>query len=178
MRHFLAIRNEVGYSADMDKILISSCLMGQPVRYDGTAKTATNPHLARWQAEGRLVAFCPEIAGGFAVPRLPAEIEPEADAQDVLTGDARILDSTGNDETAGFLVGAQAALSTAQKAGCRHAILTDGSPSCGSGFIYSGRFDGVKRDGMGVTTALLMQNGIQVWHQDEIDDLENALSLK
>lgn len=151
--------------------------MGQPVRYDGAAKTVANPHLAGWQAAGRLVAFCPEIAGGFAVPRLPAEIEAGAEALDVLTGAARILDRDGTDVTAGFLAGAQATLNAAQKGGCRHAILTDGSPSCGSSFIYSGNFDGVKRAGVGVTTAVLVQNGVQVWHQDEIDDLANALSL-
>jgi len=162
----------------MDKILISSCLMGQPVRYDGAAKRVANPHLTRWLAAGRLIAFCPELAGGFAVPRLPAEIEPGADAQDVLTGNARILDIAGNDVTAGFLTGAQATLVAAQKANCRHAILTDGSPSCGSGFIYSGNFDGVKRDGVGVTAAVLVQNGIRAWHQGEIDDLANTLSLK
>ncbi len=152
--------------------------MGHAVRYDGAAKTVANPILARWQVEGRLVAFCPEISGGFVVPRLPAEIEPNATAQDVLTGAARILESSGTDVTAGFLAGAQAALLAAQNADCRHAILTDGSPSCGSSFVYSGHFDGVKRDGIGVTTALLRQNGIQVWHQGQIDDLENALSLK
>ncbi len=162
----------------MDKILISGCLMGQLVRYDGAAKPVANPHLVRWLKAGQLIAFCPEIAGGFAVPRLPAEIEPGAEAQEVLNGVARILDRDGNDVTSGFLNGARAALNAAQKAGCRHAILMDGSPSCGSGFIHSGRFDGVKRAGMGVTSALLLQNGIRVWNQNSIDDLEITLSLK
>lgn len=162
----------------MDKILISSCLMGQPVRYDGAAKPVMNAHLARWQAAGQLIAFCPEIAGGFAVPRLPAEIEPDAQALDVLAGSARIRDSSGKDVTSAFLSGARAALSMALRAGCRHAILMDGSPSCGSRFVYSGHFDGVKRDGLGVTAAVLTQGGISVWHQGEIGDLAIALSLK
>lgn len=149
--------------------------MGDPVRYDGAAKPSQNPHLSRWQTEGRLVKFCPEIAGGFAIPRLPAEIEPKAHANDVLAGRARILDRDGGDVTHGFLDGAQAALRAAKTAGCCHAILIDGSPSCGSGFIYSGRFDGEKRDGAGVTSALLQQNGIQVWHQGQIDDLAGLL---
>lgn len=162
----------------MDKILISSCLMGQPVRYDGAAKPVVNPHLTHWQAAGQLIVFCPEIAGGFAVPRLPAEIESGAQASDVLAGTARIRDRSGKDVTTGFLNGARTALNVAQEAGCRHAILMDGSPSCGSGFIYSGYFDGVKRHGLGVTTAILAQHGIQVWHQGEIDDLAITLSLK
>ena len=171
MGHFLAIGYVIGYSRIMDKILISSCLMGQPVRYEGTAKPVANPHLARWLAAGRLIAFCPEIAGGFAVPRLPAEIEPEAVGQDVLNGAARILDSDGNDLTTGFLNGAQAALIAAQKAGCRHAVLMDGSPSCGTSFVYNGQFDSTRKIGVGVTAALLMQHGITVWGQDQINDL-------
>lgn len=178
MRHFLAIEIEIGYSARMDRILISSCLMGQPVRYDGVGKLVVHSHLTAWKAEGRLIAFCPEIAGGFAVPRLPAEIEPNATAQDVLAGKARILDSDGTDVSAGFIAGAKATLSTAQKSGCNHAILTDGSPSCGSGFVYSGRFDGVRRSGLGVTAAALAQNGIRIWNQGEISALANTLSLK
>lgn len=162
----------------MEKILVSACLMNQPVRYDGAAEPSRNPHVSRWQAQGRIIAFCPEIAGGFSVPRLPAEIEPNADANDVLTGAARILDSGGGDVTRGFLAGAQRALQAAQTAGCRHAILMDGSPSCGSGFVYSGHFDGVKHAGMGVTAALLAQSGIRVWDQGRIDDLADALSLK
>lgn len=159
----------------MEKILVSACLMGDPVRYDGAAKPSQNSHLLRWQTGGWLVRFCPEIAGGFAIPRLPAEIEPMADANDVLAGRARIFDSDGDDVTRGFLDGAQAALQAAKSASCCHAILIDGSPSCGSGFIYSGHFDGEKRDGSGVTSALLQQNGIQVWHHGQIDDLANLL---
>ncbi len=162
----------------MDKILISACLMGDPVRYDGAAKPVANPHLARWLADDRLIPFCPEIAGGFAVPRLPAEIAPEADAQDVLRAHARVLDSDGNDVTTGFLHGAQAALTAAQTAGCQHAILMDGSPSCGTGFVYAGRFDSTRKPGMGVTAALLTDHGITVWPKAEIDALAAHLATR
>lgn len=162
----------------MDKILISACLMGDPVRYDGAAKPVTNPHLARWLADGHLIPFCPEIAGGFAVPRLPAEIAPDADAHDVLQGHAQILDSDGNDVTKGFLHGAQAALTAAQAAGCQHAILMEDSPSCGTGFVYAGRFDGTRKPGMGITAALLTDHGITVWSEAEIDALAAHLATQ
>ena len=152
--------------------------MGDPVRYDGAAKPSGNPHLLRWKNQGRLVGFCPEIAGGFAIPRLPAEIEPAATAHDVLAGQARILDRDGADVTRGFLDGAQAALKAAKLADCRHAILMDGSPSCGSGFVYSGRFDGETLDGLGVTAALFAKNSIQVWSEAQIDDLAKSLISK
>ncbi len=66
------------------KILISACLHGQPVRYDGQAKTLHHPLVARWREEGRLVAICPELAGGFETPRLPAEIEQGMTGADIL----------------------------------------------------------------------------------------------
>ncbi len=178
MAHFLAIGTVIGYAFPMDKILISACLMGDPVRYDGAAKPVANPHLARWLADGRLIPFCPEIAGGFAVPRPPAEIEADADAHDVLQGHARILGRNGNDVTTGFLHGAQAALTAAQNAGCQHAILMDGSPSCGTGFVYAGRFDGTQKPGMGITAALLTSHDITVWSEAEIDALAAHLATR
>ena len=51
------------------KILVSMCVVGHPVRYNGSAKTAAHEALERWQREGRLVAVCPELAGGLNVPR-------------------------------------------------------------------------------------------------------------
>jgi uncharacterized protein YbbK (DUF523 family) len=166
----------------MDKILISACLTGDPVRYDGGAKTSANPNLApnlaRWQAEGRLIPHCPEVAGGLPTPRLPAEIEVGANAEQVLTGAARIIDNAGRDVTRAFLDGAQATLALAQQHACRHAVLTDGSPSCGTSYIYAGQFDGRRTAGMGVTAALLQSHGIRVWNDTQIDELAALLDRK
>ncbi|OBX37041.1 hypothetical protein A8U91_01389 [Halomonas elongata] len=52
----------------MEKLLISACLLGQPVRYDGRAKTQQSDILARWREEGRLVTVCPEVQAGLATP--------------------------------------------------------------------------------------------------------------
>ena len=57
----------------MEKILVSSCLLGEQVRYNGGAATSDDPLLRRWQAEGRAVSFCPEVAGGLGTPRPRAE---------------------------------------------------------------------------------------------------------
>lgn len=57
----------------MEKILVSRCLLGQPVRYDGGVHGPLSL-LLRWQAEGRLVPLCPEVFGGLPTPRAPAEI--------------------------------------------------------------------------------------------------------
>ena len=57
----------------MEKVLVSACLLGEKVRYDGGAATSDDPLLARWMREGRVVSFCPEVAGGLGTPRPRAE---------------------------------------------------------------------------------------------------------
>lgn len=157
------------------KILISACLLGQPVRYDGGAKSARHPALSRWQAEGRLVPVCPELSAGFPVPRSPAEIAGGRSGQAVLARTARVITAGGADVSDLFIVGAEAALSLAREHGCRFAILTDGSPSCGSRFIYDGSFGGGRHDGVGVTTALLRAHGVQVFAESGIGELQALL---
>ncbi|OAG72837.1 purine nucleoside phosphorylase [Gluconobacter japonicus] len=158
-----------------NRILVSACLLGQPVRYDGKAKTLLHPLLQQWQEEGRLVVVCPELAGGMPVPRPPAEIGARQDGRDVLQGEARVIDTSGADVTDEFVAGARIALNVAQTQGCRFALLMEGSPSCGSQMIYDGSFSGQKHAGAGVTAALLRQNGIQVFSQNTIEALRIAL---
>ncbi|AUC09000.1 MULTISPECIES: DUF523 domain-containing protein [Agrobacterium] len=154
------------------KILISACLLGQPVRYDGRGKPFFHPAIDRWRSEGRLVAICPEMAGGMPVPRPPAEIEDRASGFDVLEGRARVLEVTGGDVTAQFIAGAERALAFARANACTYALLIDGSPSCGSVAIYDGSFSGVKHAGNGVTAALLEKAGIAVFSPADIDRLD------
>lgn len=153
------------------KILVSACLMGHAVRYDGQAKPLVHPAIDRWRAEGRLVTICPEMSAGMPVPRLPAEIDAGQDGAKVLSGDARVLESGGRDVTAEFRQAAENALALAIETGCTHALLIDGSPSCGSGFIYDGSFSGRRHAGEGVTAALLRANGIEVFSDRQIEEL-------
>lgn len=153
------------------KILISACLAGLPVRYNGSAKPLVHDAVDRWRAQGRLVTLCPELAGGFQVPRPPAEIENGLNGDDVLDGRARVLELSGGDVSAAYIAGAQIALDVARENGCRHALLIDGSPSCGSGFVYDGSFSGVRHAGQGVTAALLRRNGIAVYSDREVGQL-------
>ena len=161
----------------MMRILVSACLLGRPVRYDGRAKDPGTDLLDRWQAEGRLVPLCPEMAGGLPVPRPPAEIEPGATADGVLTGRGSIRTATGEDVTAAFLAGAAAAVRLARATGCRHALLTEGSPSCGVRRVHAGRFDGRTIPGQGVVAAALRAEGIAVYSQSEAADLAHMLAL-
>ena len=52
----------------------------------------------------------------------------------------------------------------------RVAILKANSPSCGKDMIYDGSFSGNKIDGEGVTAALLKENGVKVYSENELDE--------
>jgi len=160
----------------MIHILISSCLLGEAVRYNGSHARIDHPLLTRWQAEGRLVSFCPEVSAGLSIPRPPAEIV-NGDGASVLENTARVYDNTGKDITRFLLTGAQKALSLARDKDIRIAIFMKKSPSCGSGAIYDGTFNGILHQGVGVTTALLMQNGIRVFNPNQIEQAAACLKL-
>ncbi|CAG9421162.1 TPA: DUF523 domain-containing protein [Providencia alcalifaciens] len=152
------------------KILVSACLMGHNVRYNGTAKAHLQTTLARWQKEQRLVIFCPELAAGLPTPRLPVEII-SATGYEVMQGNARMVESTGNDVTQHYQLAAWLALQRAEEEGCVAALLTDGSPTCGVHQIYDGTFSGKTISGMGVATTLLSQSGVLVFSHSQVDEL-------
>ena len=160
----------------MDKIFVSACIIGRPVRFNETDNLVEHPLMEKWRDEGRLVPLCPEVAAGFPTPRAPAEIEPGSLGTDVLDGKARVFEDNGTDVTGEFVLGAQLALETAKKAGCKFALLTDGSPSCGSTYQYSGKFDMGTRKGDGVVAAVLARNGIRVFPENRIEQLAAALA--
>jgi uncharacterized protein YbbK (DUF523 family) len=153
----------------VERILISACLVGQKVRYDGRDKAMPHDIIEQWHHEGRLVPICPEVAAGLGIPRRPAEIVTE-------NGLALVREDTGADVTDAFKLGAQLALDKALQNQCRFALLTDGSPSCGSQFIYDGSFSGKTIDGKGFTARLLESAGIRVFAQSEVAALEAALA--
>ena len=156
------------------KLLVSRCLLGHRVRYDGGA-SGPYGQLARWQEEGRIIALCPEVAGGLPTPRAPAEI-PGGQGSDVLNGLAPVMTSEGEDVTAAFMDGAQQALALVVRHGIGIAILKANSPSCGNVQTYDGSFSGVKVEGQGVTAALLAGAGVQVFSELQLDDAARALA--
>ena len=155
-------------------ILISACLLGNPVRYNGTDLFLDHPLIKGWLDQDRLVAICPEVEGGLPVPRAPAEIV-KGDGKSVLGGKSRVVDEEGEDVTNSFIKGALKTLKMALDNDCVAAILTEHSPSCGSNRVYDGTFTKTKRDGVGVTTSMLEQNHIPVFNQEQLEDLQNYL---
>lgn len=157
----------------MEKILVSACLLGQRVRYDGGSHGPFDL-LRQWQAEGRLVALCPEVSGGLPTPRPPAEI-PGGQGAEVLDGRVAVMTVDGADVSAAFLAGAQAALRLVREHGLRLAVLKARSPSCGNQQNYDGSFSGTLVDGEGVTAAALRRAGVQVYNEQQLDAAAEAL---
>lgn len=153
----------------MHRVLVSACLLGQKVRYNGADAASARPVLDRWVEQGRVVPFCPEVAGGLGVPRPAAEILGEGGGA-VLDRTGHVVTAAGTDVTGAFLDGARRALEQAQADNIRLAILKDGSPSCGSTSIYDGSFTGTRRQGVGVTAALLERNGIRVFSEEQLEE--------
>lgn len=132
------------------KLIVSACLCGMAVRYDG--RSCTDGRLRELWQSGEALAVCPECMGGLPIPRQPAERQP----------DGRVLDQEGSDRTAAFTEGARQTLELCRQYGITRAVLKEGSPSCGCCWIYDGAFSGEKIPGEGVTAALLRENGIEV----------------
>ena len=158
----------------MRKVLVSGCLNGRPIRFNSTNVPVESEIWDRWEAEGRLVAFCPELAAGFPVPRAPAEIVGST-ASVVLRGRGRVEEDNGADVTDLFVEGARLAAQRAMAEGCVVAVLTDGSPSCGTTYNYDGTFTGGTVEGMGVTAQHLADQCLRVFPEDQIDEADRYL---
>jgi uncharacterized protein YbbK (DUF523 family) len=159
----------------MSPILISACLLGHKVRYNGNDAATGHALLAQWQSEGLVVAVCPEIAGGLPTPRPAAEITAGSGGAKVLQGLAKVVIADGSDVTQAFVAGAQQALAVARTRGIRVAVLKEGSPSCRSAFTYDGSFSGGRTALPGVTAALLLHNGLTVFNEHQLEEAQAFL---
>jgi len=158
-------------------ILVSACLLGIYSKYDGTTSN-TNDLLMKYCHLGKYLPVCPEQLGGLATPRPPVEISNRTGA-DVLSGKAQAKNKLGQDVTGQFVRGAEQVLYIARIMPVTAAILKERSPSCGSHQIYDGSFNHVAKEGMGVTAALLSQNNIPVYSEEELTEelLKRLLGL-
>ena len=82
--------------------------------------------------------------------------------------DYKLLSNEGKDVSESFIKGAKETLKIAKIFNCTEAILKEGSPSCGSSFIYDGSFTGKNICGQGVTTDLLRKNNIKVISENQV----------
>ena len=137
-------------------ILVSACLLGMNCRFDGGNNT--HPQIREMVKSENILPVCPEQLGGLPTPRAPAEIQKNK----------TVFTSRGDNVTPSFIKGGEETLNLARLFGIKKAILKDGSPSCGSTYIYDGTFTGKKIPGMGITTSLLRQNGFDVFSEKDL----------
>lgn len=149
----------------MEKILISSCLLGNPVRYDGRSKPVKHPLLTQWLQQGRVVSICPEVSGGLSTPRVAAELQ----------SNGQVLTQDNQDVSAQFQLGAEKTLALCLTHDIKIAILKQSSPSCGNTTIYDGSFTGVKIEGKGITCQHLEQHGIKVFSEQQLEQAAQYL---
>ncbi len=159
------------------KILISSCLLGEDVRYDGqNSSIAMGGSFTFKQkelfmdilCENEVYSFCPEVFGGLTTPRDPAEIVSTTKPFIVKTKEEV-------DVTINFLVGAKGALDLCKEEGVTVALLKSKSPSCGNEEIYNGTFTEQLVEGKGLTAKLLSENGIEVFNEKQLDKLKSYI---
>lgn len=160
----------------MEYVLVSACLLGEAVRFNGGDMRCDDAILQRWLDEGRVVSVCPEVAGGLGVPRPRAEIAGGAGGFKVLAGAAQAFDTSGRDVSLELVRGADAALARARENAIRIAVLKEGSPSCGSGFTLDGSFTDTRVPGtLGVTAARLSEAGVRVFSERQLAEADALL---
>ena len=152
----------------MIKILVSACLVGETVQYDGRKIPVDSPILAQWLEEGRVISYCPEVAGGMPVPRLPAEIQ-SGDGRDVLTGKAKIMNTDQVEVTDHFLQGARSVVPFLEDNLIKMAVLKSLSPACSIYNIYDGSFSRKIRSGAGVLATFLHDYPVQLFNEFELE---------
>jgi uncharacterized protein YbbK (DUF523 family) len=173
-RGLVTVSTYVDFGSEMEKVLISACLLGKRVWYDGNGLSVYDSILEQWKASGRVISICPEVDAGMSIPRAPAEIL-KGDGCNVWEGTALVVEDAGIEVTEYFKKGAQMALELCKKHNIKVAVLTENSPSCGSSVIYDGSFTSKKIDGVGVTAALLKNSGIAVFSQHNIESASKEL---
>ncbi len=144
------------------KIIVSSCFINK-VRHDAKSSNdeSINNFLEIMKMNDIEVIFvCPDVLGGLKIPRDPAEQQS-----------GKVFTSKGRDVTENFNIGASKVLDIIKKHNTDIAILKSKSPSCGKGKVYDGNFNGTLVDGNGITTDFLINNGINVYSSDDLDDL-------
>ena len=128
----------------METILVSACLLGDNVKYNGGNNY--DERIEKLKEYYDIVPICPEMFDS-------------------------IINKEGKDVTFEFNKGAHKVINIVNFCHCKKAILMDRSPSCGIHKVYNGKFNGTLIDGMGYTAKLLKSKGIELYTIDEIDEL-------
>ncbi|MBN2696958.1 MAG: DUF523 domain-containing protein [Bacilli bacterium] len=134
-----------------DTLAVSACMLGCATAYDGASRLDID--LIKKIKGQIIVPVCPEQLSGMPTPRVPSEIQP---------GRESVMNKEGVDVTEFFTKGKILTLESMKYNNCIKAVLKNGSPSCGTSWIYDGSFQGIRIAGMGMTAEYLLSNGFEV----------------
>jgi len=155
----------------IDPIIVSACLLGINCVFDGSSNS--NKRILELMEKHLLIPVCPEQLGGLSTPRDPQDII-QGSGEDVLLGKAKVVTIKGDDVSENFKKGASEVLEVAKLNNVKIAVFKENSPSCGVYFIYNVKQNQkFKTTGKGVTTALLLENGLRIISEKELE--ENSL---
>jgi uncharacterized protein YbbK (DUF523 family) len=162
-------------------ILISACLLGRHVKYNG------GHNLTSWLAAAYDPQFflpvCPEVLAGFSIPRPPVELQGGDGKQLLALYESRerqdlgsygpedgpsVHNKQGLDITREFLREIPLLTELVRRHKITAAILKERSPSCGVAQIYDGSFSGVRISGQGVATAALSKAGVTCYSEETL----------
>lgn len=137
-------------SQDKPRVGVGACLVGKPVRYNGSHKRG-NSTLAAMASAMELCPFCPEVSIGLGVPREPIRIVATASGRRAKDSETQTLDYTQQLEDYADQVARDTTL-----AGY---IFVKGSPSCGYQRVkvYNEKGNCLPSDGVGVFARRLMR---------------------
>ncbi len=144
------------------KIIVSACLLGDNVKYDGGNNY--QKELNEFLKNHEVIKVCPEVFGGLTIPRIPAEIMSD-----------KVINKDGVDVSKEYHLGAIKTLELAKKHNIKIAILKKNSPSCGSNTIYDGTFTHTLTSGDGIAAKLLKEHGIKVYNEDNYFNISKIL---
>jgi len=145
-------------------ILVSACLVGLATRYDGKTKRSKGV-MEYLQRENLLpIPICPEQLAGMSTPREKTFFK-SGSGLDVLAGEGHVVSESGESMNDVFCRGAWMVLQIGHLSHCRRALLKERSPSCGVHLIYRGE---ARVPGIGVTTALLIEEGFEVVSEEDL----------
>ena len=155
-------------SPQQKPILVSACLLGLDCRYNGLCKK--NSSVLNFLQEGHytIIPICPEQLAGLPTPR-PTTQFASGNGATILSGEGQLLSANRVRMNETFIKGANQVLAIARMNHCNLAIMKERSPSCG---VHQISLNDQIVSGSGVTTALLKQNRISVFNEDEIESIQ------
>lgn len=146
---------------NMEKILVSACLLGDKCKYNG--KDNYIKEIEELKLYYEIIPICPEMMGGLKCPRDPSEIYKN-----------RVISIKNKDVTHQFNEGKRQVLNIVNYVHIRKALLKENSPSCGINFVYDGTFSNKLVSKSGVTAQALKELGLELYNENQIQDLINV----